>query len=183
MATPPKTARKGPRAKAGVSAVQAEQRRLNAWRLADEEGLNCPEIAERLGVTRQAVHQMLQKEMDVREGEVSEHFLRWRTKNTVRHETQLRQLAEIRTRAVSEADLKTQLACVKEARKVVAELSKLWGANAPVKNELSGPNGGPVQTQTLPGIDLSNATDEQLAQMLAILEKIAPPAAGAAGQG
>lgn len=50
----------------------------------------------------------------------------------------------------------------------IAEANKMQGSYAPTKRELTGPNGGPIQT-----VDLTNATEEQLNALEAIFGPLA----------
>ncbi|PDT81818.1 hypothetical protein [Sinorhizobium sp. BJ1] len=50
----------------------------------------------------------------------------------------------------------------------IAEANKMQGSYAPTKRELTGPNGGPIQT-----VDLTNATGEQLNALEAIFGPLA----------
>lgn len=49
---------------------------------------------------------------------------------------------------------------------------ELLGLAVPKRRELSGPDGGPIETQALPAASLSTLTDEELEQLARICEKL-----------
>jgi len=53
--------------------------------------------------------------------------------------------------------------------KIMKRRSALLGLDMPVKRELSGPGGGPIQAQTVVEIDWSKATDDQLRRIIALV--------------
>ena len=140
MATKPSKTTAGkrtPRAKAGVLSVRTEEKRRAAWRLANEKGFNCPQIAEAIGVTRQRAWQLISEELVIVQGETFAEAIEWRLTQTAGHLADLRLLDEIAAQAKLDKDLKILVSVVKERRALRAELSKLWGAYAPTKTDIT----------------------------------------------
>ena len=61
---------------------------------------------------------------------------------------------------------------VNNALRIMERRAKLLGLDAPVKNEVAGPNQGPVQVEARHEIDYSKFTTDQLRQLAAILESV-----------
>src|SRR5262245_23815956 len=59
------------------------------------------------------------------------------------------------------------------AMSALADIRKIWGADAPKKAELTGKDGGPIQTSDVP-YDLSQLTDEELDQLDTLLDRATP---------
>lgn len=59
---------------------------------------------------------------------------------------------------------------VNNALRIMERRAKLLGLDAPVKNEVAGPNQGPVQVEH--AIDYSKLTTEQLRELVTILESV-----------
>ena len=55
---------------------------------------------------------------------------------------------------------------------IIKRRMELFGLAAPKRKELSGPDGGPIETQSLHGIDLSRLSDEELELLARIHAKL-----------
>lgn len=133
---------KTPRAKAGPTTARVELMRREALRMVNL-GYSCPQIGEVLGITRVRAWQLVSEEMALVASETFEDGLKWRHKLTARHESRLKALEVEVSKTVDPA---AKIAAIDKGRAIDIELGKLWGAYAPAKSELSGPNGGPIET-------------------------------------
>jgi hypothetical protein len=188
--TPKTTARKKPtasRAKAGPTTARVELMRREALQLVNK-GYSCPQIGEVLGVSRQRAHQLVSEELGLLAAETLDEAAQWRNKLTARHEARLKALDEATTRVTDPAAL---ISAIDKAKSIDIELGKLWGAYAPARSELSGPNGGPIETNgvfavptgTVDGEAWTAAALVQSAGEEAEAERVlGKPKAGAAGE-
>lgn len=155
-------------AKAGPTAVRVETMRLEAMKLVNQ-GFSCPAIGEILGISRVRAWTLINEELEAIAAETLQEALEWRLKLTARHEARLASLAAIAERAVKKEDLSAELSAIQRGTAIDVEIGKLWGAPAPSKAELSGPNGGPLEVQgafavPIGTVDADNWTAAALAQ-------------------
>lgn len=138
-------AKKRPQAKVGETAARVAAMKLEVFRLL-KQGLSCPEIAHDLGISRQRAYQLASEELEAVKAETKDAALDWRVLLTARQEARLRELQALAIKAVAKNDIGAAVGAIDKQRAVDVEIGKLWGAYAPVKGELSGPDGGPLQT-------------------------------------
>lgn len=162
--------KKSPKAAVGVTAARVAAMRLEAFKLL-KQGLSCTQIGQALGISRARAYQLASEELEAVKAETKAEAIDWRVLLTARHEERIRELQAAANKAASMDEVGTVVAALDKQRAVDVELGKLWGAYAATKNELSGPEGGPVQTQTT-GPDLSKLTTEQLLQFKALMEVV-----------
>ena len=117
-----------------------------------KEGYTYEHIAAQFGVTRQAVYSGVKKALDKQQAEsVGE----------------LRALENERLddllRAIYAEALKGDLGAIDRILRIMERRARLWGLDAPVRQELSGPEGGPV------AFDEVSLSDDERAERIAVL--------------
>lgn len=125
------------------------------------------EIAEELCLSRTTVRDYVAKEMELLRKETAEQVQEMRDMELKRLDELLKSwfpLAKAGDEKAAGIVLKAQ-----ERR------AKLVGLDAPVKQELTGKDGGAIKTVSTTA-DLSGLTDAQLEQLQAILNVVQPPA-------
>lgn len=143
-----------PVARTGKVATRTLDLKREAWRLR-LAGYSCPEIGDKLGVSRQHAWQLLDDEHKAVLAETREAAADYRALQVARHEARLRELQAIADAAKTLPS--ERIAALDKMRAIEAELSKLMGAYAPTKAELSGPEGGPLAVQGVFAVPLDHA--------------------------
>lgn len=136
-----------PRARTGKTSVRVLDMKREAWRLR-LAGYSIPEIGDQLGVTRQRAWQLLDAENKAVQDETHQAAADYRALQVARHESRLRELQTIIASAKSLPS--ERIAAFGQIRGIEAELSKLMGAYAPAKAEVSGPDGSPIGVFAVP---------------------------------
>lgn len=152
--------RLGPRAFAGPTTAKTTVRRalVLEYSLA---GLNCTEIADKLGVDRTTAQEHLNT---ILKEDFPEHTsaLRhaWKLKNLARLEAMFAKYfkAEITDGQLPDSKMGKLLV------DIIKQQTTMLGHNAPVRVEQSGPNGGPLQVENtdVPKFDMSLLSTEDL---------------------
>jgi hypothetical protein len=142
--TPTAAKKKTPRAKVGGTSARVEQMRREVFRMLNE-GMSCPQIGDVLGISRERAWQLGNEEMAVVKAESHSLALDYRVRLTARHESRINKLQRVIDDPRSEPGL--VVTAIDKQRGCDIEIGKLWGAYAPAKSELSGPDGGPIQAQ------------------------------------
>lgn len=136
-----------PVARTGKVATRTLDLKREAWRLR-LAGYSCPEIGDKLGVSRQHAWQLLDDEHKAVLAETREAAADYRALQVARHEARLRELQAIAD--ASKTLPSERIAALDKMRAIEAELSKLMGAYAPTKAEVSGPDGNPIGVFAVP---------------------------------
>ena len=146
----------GNSAKRDVKAVEAAQRRAKAWSLRARY-LTMREIAAELGVSVSCIHKDLKTESEELQGEAAAEV-------QVARETICEALGTIvkahlpdATAAVDPSN-ESANTCIK----ALTAIAKIKGAEAPARSELTGKDGGPIET--------ANTSDEILRRLARIAE-------------
>lgn len=142
--TASKPKKKTPRAKVGATSARVELMRRDVFRMLNQ-GMSCPQIGDVLGISRERAWQLAKEEMEALKAETHEAALEWRLRLSARHDSRYQVLDAVITDP--KVDHGTRVAALSKQTDINKELGKLWGAYAPVKTELSGPDGGPIQAQ------------------------------------
>lgn len=157
--------------KTGRRNLVSQDRRAQAIELR-AQGLSLQEIGDRLGVSRQAVFKMLEAVIVADKERQTEYLDALR-------ERQMREALDLRAKLfeIIEADGEPMetVAAVKALVGVQAHEARLWGAFAPERRELTGANGGPLQTESkVAAVDLRKLDDSKLAQLEQLLIEAQP---------
>lgn len=136
--------KKTPRAKVGATSARVELMRREVFRMLNQ-GMSCPQIGDVLGISRERAWQLAKEEMAALKAETHEEALEWRLRLSARHDSRYQVLDAVVMDLT--ADHGTRVAALGKQTDINKELGKLWGAYAPAKTELSGPDGGPIQAQ------------------------------------
>jgi hypothetical protein len=124
------------RAKTSATTIKESQRREEALSLR-LMGLTFEQIAQKLGIKRQSAYALVKKAIETRSAENWERIEEMRQEEVER----LRSMLGI---AVSAA-VKGDLGGVREVRAISDQLAKLQGLYAPVRQELTGKDGGAIE--------------------------------------
>jgi len=135
--------KKTPRAKVGATSARVELLRREVFRML-KQGMSCPQIGDVLGVSRERAWQLAKEEMEAVKAETHEAALEWRILLSARHDSRYQVLEGVVTDPT--ADHGARVTAIGKQTDINKDLGKLWGAYSPVKSELSGPDGGPIQT-------------------------------------
>lgn len=172
--TTPATSRSSPRT------LQRLEREARIIELRNRK-MTLSQIGADLGISKQAVQVHLDRIMarSVDKTDTGAEKLRTR---------QLAEALELRGRLFdvinSDAEPVEIVAAVKALVGVQQHEAKLVGAFAPEKRELSGPNGGPLQTESkVAAVDLRRLDDAKLAQLEQLLIEAQPSEPTAEGEG
>lgn len=138
------------------------QRRLEALQLRCQ-GLTHQQIADRLGISKPGAYQLIAGALADHSEAVKEAAEELRTITLMQLDALIHTHLNLATHDGSDKSANVVL-------KALAERSKLMGMYAPVKAELTGKDGGPLQSvQATAGIDLTALSTEQLASLESIL--------------
>lgn len=172
MTSATKPARKpttGPRASTGATSARTEQMRGEAFTML-LAGHKCPAIGAALGVSRQHAWKLAQEGLDLRRAETMDKAEAYRLMCTERHMGRLQKLDEIidgkDTAGAYAYDAETRIKAAAKAKDIEAEISKLWGAYAPTRQEVTGANGAALGAP--PAHNLGALSAVQLDQMHAL---------------
>jgi len=142
----------------GPTAVRVELLRLKVLQLVNE-GYNCAEAGAKLGITRVRAWQLVNEEMALIATEQSKEAMDWRMKLTVRKEARMRRLVEIADTARTGKDISGEISALAKADAIDTDLAKLWGANAPVKTDVTS-NGETVAANNVFAVPVQEASIE-----------------------
>ena len=102
-------------------------------------GLTFEQIAQKLGIKRQSAYALVKKAIENRSAENWERIEEMRQEEVER----LRAMLSIAVSAAAKGDL----GGVREVRAISDQLAKLQGLYAPVRQEVTGKNGEPIETK------------------------------------
>lgn len=171
--------KKGSRAKVGATSARTADLKSKAYDML-LAGNRCPAIGAALGVSRVHAWKLARDGLAELQAETLDKMDEWRTVLTQEHLEQLALGKKLRDgQAPSIAHVKgipADAAGFGVVDKALSQLKALWVPSLPsvVKTELTGANGGPLQTHAIGTPDLSKLTDEQLAALEAILSSVVP---------
>lgn len=131
---------KPPIAQTGKMRLTSAERRRKAWELR-LEGRTLQQIGDELGVTKQAVHRMLQKALDEAAQlniEAAEELRRIEDERLERRFARIIDLMDTyKTNAKTLMELDARLDAISSAKR------KLWGLDAPTRTDVTS-GGGPI---------------------------------------
>lgn len=130
---------KPPIAQTGKTRLTSAERRRRAWELR-LEGQTLQQIGDELGVTKQAVHRMLQKALDEAAQlniEAAEELRRIEDERLERRFARIVDLMDNKTNAKTLMELDSRLDAISTAKR------KLWGLDAPTRTDVTS-GGGPI---------------------------------------
>lgn len=167
--------KRAPKAKVGATAARTLDLKAKAFELL-LQGHKCPAIGEALGVSRQRAWQYAKEYLAELKAETLEDVAEWRALLTSEHLDNLAFGKRLRAGTPDAPFGDPKGADVID--KALSQLKGLWIPSLPtsVKTELTGANGGPLRVQASQAPDLTQLTDEQLAQLENILSSVTPSA-------
>lgn len=149
-------------------------RRLQAMQLR-KQGLNLQEIGDELGISKPAAWALVSKALrdyaDAHREETSQYV----------QEQLLRYEAIIKTNwdDATNPSSRDRHFAAKTIKECQVEMAKLLGLYAPVKQEVTGKDGGPLTATTTTvavNADYSKLSTDELTQLIELLKKTQPPA-------
>lgn len=151
-------------------------RRLQAMRLR-VEGLNFQEIGDKLGISKPAAYMLVKGALDDYREATQEVAANYVQTHLLRYDAMIAgSFPDAKDPKLLPRDRKAAFDIVRDS---MQEQAKLLGAYAPLKQEVTGKDGGPLATTSVAvTTDYSHLSADELMQLLELLKKTQPPAPG-----
>lgn len=153
------------RSKTASRTVATTMRRQQAMDLR-AQGYSLAEVADALGITRQSAWELLTKSIHDYNASTAERAEEYIETNHAR----LEKLIKAHMPAATDPTDRNTYAAANTVLKSVNEQNKLRGLHAPTKAELSGPNGGPIQSVEA-AFDVSKLSTDELTALQELMRK------------